>query len=156
MYHFCYRCCVFWRHLYRSRDINTWSWMVGQASLHVSPLSPNIMRFVGIKYRAYFYVIVTRVFITKVIPSFQILSLNMAISASLYCALGTLHLNVLHSLQCHVMFLVKLYILVIFASKMHFFRRSVFQTVKLPDFKPIIPTLPLSLWINRNVTVAFI
>jgi len=136
MYHFCYRCCVFWKHLYRSRDINTWSWMVGQASLHVSPLSPNIMRFVGIKNRAYIYAVVTCVFITQVIPSFQILSLNMAISAPLYCALGTSHLNVLQSFQCHVMFLVKLYILVIFASKMHFFHQSVFQTVNCQTSSP--------------------
>jgi len=104
--------------------------MAGQASLHVSPLSPNLMRFVGIKYRACLYVIVTRVFVTQLISSFQILPLNMAISSTLYCALGMLHLNVLHSLWCHVMFLVKLYILVIFASKMHFFHQSIIQTVK--------------------------
>jgi hypothetical protein len=79
--------------------------MAGQASLHVSPLSPNLMRFVGIKCRAYFYVIVAHVSITQVISSFQILSLNVSISAPLYCALGMLQLNVFHSLQCHVMFL---------------------------------------------------
>jgi len=62
------------------------------------------MRFVGIKYRACFYVIVARVFITQVISSFQILSLNVAISAPLYCALGMLQLHVFHSFQCHVMF----------------------------------------------------
>jgi len=104
--------------------------MAGQASLHVSPLSPNLMRFVGIKYGTNFYVIVARVFVTQVISSFQILSLNMAISALLYCAFGMLHLNVFLSLQCHVMFLVNLYILVIFASRMRFFHQSVFETVK--------------------------
>lgn len=111
--------------------------MVGQASPHVSPSSPNLMRFVGITYRAYFYVIVAHVFITQVISSFHILSLNVVISASLYCALGMLHLNVLHSLQCRVMFLVKLYIVVFFfASKMHFFHQSLFQTVKCQISSP--------------------
>jgi hypoxanthine-guanine phosphoribosyltransferase len=98
--------------------------MVGQASLHVSPLSPNLMRFVGIKYGTYCYVIFALVFITQVI-----LYLNMAISTSLYCALGMLHPHVLCCLQCHVMFLVKLCILVVFASKMHFFHQTVFQTL---------------------------
>jgi len=89
------------------------------------------MRFVGIKYRAYFYVIVARVFFTQVIPSFQILSLNMAISAPLYCALECFAFS---SLSCHVF--GKIVFLVIFASKMHFFHQSVFKTVNCQTSSP--------------------
>lgn len=73
--------------------------MVGQALLHDSPLSRNLMRFVEIDYKTHFYIAVVFVFITQVILSLKILHLNRAISVPLCCARGMLHMHILHSLR---------------------------------------------------------